>query len=209
MGPSRHSISQDSSKVQTSLNNPSAQNLPQTLSRSKNTNRITKTQPPSKPKSNPANSISSDRVLTDVLLAIKPEHLDNIATGRRNHEYRKYRLRDGVTRLWFYETREGGAGRAAITHIAVIPESVRHTPGSVPEEPFGIGNSDFNAGLKQSNYGYPVLEFYELVSPVTLAEMKSQWGLHAPMGWQYVGKPLWEDRWGTNNDKADKLRLLF
>ncbi|KAJ4131205.1 hypothetical protein NW765_017097 [Fusarium oxysporum] len=50
------------------------------------------------------------------------------------------RLRDGVTRLWLYETSDGG-GRSSITHIAVIPASVRHTPGSVPTEPFGIGNA--------------------------------------------------------------------
>lgn len=56
-----------------------------------------------------------DRVETDVLLAIKPLHLGNIVSGAKNHEYRKYRLRDGVVRLWLYETRDGGEGRASIT----------------------------------------------------------------------------------------------
>lgn len=60
---------------------------------------------------------SRDRVETDVLLAIKPVHLANIASQQKNHEYRKYCLRDGVTRLWFYETSEGGHGRSAITHV--------------------------------------------------------------------------------------------
>ncbi|RKK08165.1 hypothetical protein BFJ69_g16302 [Fusarium oxysporum] len=69
-----------------------------------------------------------------------PVHLANIVSRQENHEYRKYRLRDGVTRLWLYETSDGG-GRSSITHIAVIPASVRHTPGSVPTEPFGIGNA--------------------------------------------------------------------
>ncbi|KAJ5291707.1 hypothetical protein N7478_000958 [Penicillium angulare] len=209
MAPSRSPAHETSFKVQTTLSGSFGQNLPQTLFTTKNANRITKTQPSSKPKSKSTKSLSSRRVLTDVLLAIKPEHLENIANRKKNHEYRKYRLRDGVTRIWFYETREGGAGRSAITHIAVIPESLRHTPGSVPEEPFGIGNHDFNAGLKQSKYGYPVLELYELVRPVTLAEMKSQWGLNAPMGWQYVERQLWEDRWGMDNDRANKVKLIF
>ena len=39
-----------------------------------------------------------------------------------------------------------------VRHIAVIPEGVRRTPGTVPVEPFGIGNDHFNAGLKQSKY---------------------------------------------------------
>lgn len=58
-----------------------------------------------------------DRVESDVLLAIQPVHLRNIAARQKNHEYRKYRLKDGVERLWLYETRgtRGDPGRAAIT----------------------------------------------------------------------------------------------
>lgn len=56
----------------------------------------------------------SERIDTDVLLAIKPDHLANIISREKNHEYRKYRLKDGVVRLWLYET-AGGGGRASIT----------------------------------------------------------------------------------------------
>ncbi|RSL54647.1 hypothetical protein CEP53_007379 [Fusarium sp. AF-6] len=102
-----------------------------------------------------------------------PDHLANIISRDKNHEYRKYRLKDGVVRLWLYET-AGGGGRASITHIAIIPSSIRHEPGSVPTEPPGIGNAKFNAGLKQSKFGYPILELYELFNPVTLSEMKTR-----------------------------------
>jgi hypothetical protein len=79
----------------------------------------------------------------------------------------------------------------------------------VPTEPFGIGNEEFNAGLKQSKYGYPVLELFQLLRPVTLSEMKSQWGMGgAPMGWRYVGADLWEDRWGDDQGK-DKVQKIF
>ncbi|KAK4032959.1 hypothetical protein C8A01DRAFT_40578 [Parachaetomium inaequale] len=156
-----------------------------------------------------ASTTAGDRVDSDVLLAIKPEHLANIASQQKNHEYRKYRLRDGVERLWLYET-GGGKGRSAITHIAVIPSDVRRTPGCVPTTPFGIGNDDFNAGLKQSKYGYPILELYELVKPVALAEMKGSWGMGgAPMGWRYVGRGLWEDRWGDGDEREDKVKRVF
>lgn len=59
----------------------------------------------------------SDKILTDVLMAIKPVHLANIVSRQKNHEYRKYRLGDGVTRLWLYETSEGGSGRSSITYV--------------------------------------------------------------------------------------------
>ncbi|KAF4983794.1 hypothetical protein FZEAL_878 [Fusarium zealandicum] len=130
----------------------------------------------------PASS-STDRVLSDVLLSIKPGHFANIVGRQKNHEYRKYRLKDCIGRLWLYET-GGGSGRSSIPHIAVIPPSVRHTPGSVPVEPLGIGNAEFNAGLIQSKYGYPILELYELDRPVTLLEMKGRWKMGgAHMGW--------------------------
>lgn len=60
---------------------------------------------------------ASNRMLTDVLLSVKPAHLANIVSRRKNHECREYRLRDGVTRLWLYETGEGGEGRSSITYV--------------------------------------------------------------------------------------------
>ncbi|KAF2966466.1 hypothetical protein GQX73_g7119 [Xylaria multiplex] len=177
---------------------------------SSNEHRVTKRAPLAKTKSrSKLNAGSVDRVETDVLLSIKSVHLANIISQKKNHEYRKYRLRDGVKRLWFYETADEG-GKSAITHVAVIPDSVRHTPGSVPAEPFGIGNEDFNAGRKVSKYGYPILELYELVRPVTLDEMKSKWAMGgAPMGWRYVGSRLWADRWGESGDRNDKVKKVF
>ncbi|KAI9669506.1 MAG: hypothetical protein M1829_005095 [Trizodia sp. TS-e1964] len=95
-------------------------------------------------------------------------------------------------------------------HIAVIPACVRHTPGSVPTEPVGIGNAEFNAGLKQSKYGYPIYELYKLDRPVTLAEMKGRWGMGgAPMGWRYLGPDLWQDRWGDEETRAGKVTRVF
>ncbi|SCO53618.1 uncharacterized protein FFNC_15060 [Fusarium fujikuroi] len=121
------------------------------------------------------------RVETDVLLAIKPEHLANIISREKNHE-----------------------------HIAVIPPNTRHEPGSVPTEPFGIGNDDFNAGRKESKYGYPILELYELANPLTLNEMKTRWKMGgAPMGWQYVTSDLWEDRRGEDEERREKVKKLF
>ncbi|CEJ82424.1 hypothetical protein VHEMI02488 [[Torrubiella] hemipterigena] len=94
-----------------------------------------------------------ERIHSDVLIAIQPVHLQNIVTRKKNHEYRTYRLKDGVERLWLYETRgtRRDPGHAAITHIATILSTIRGASGTVPEEPHGIGNSDFNAGLKSPN----------------------------------------------------------
>jgi hypothetical protein len=81
----------------------------------------------------------------------------------------------------------------------------------VPTEPPGIGNEDFNAGRKESKYGYPILELYELMNPVTLDEMKTRWGMGgAPMGRQYVRSDLWEDRWDEREEeRAEKVNKVF
>ena len=63
------------------------------------------------PRKNPKVA-APDRVLSDVLLSIKPVHLANIVSRQKNHEYRKYRLQDGVSRLWLYETGDNGGRRA-------------------------------------------------------------------------------------------------
>lgn len=62
--------------------------------------------PPEIPKDNEVLMLesSSNRVWSDVLLSIKHAQLADIVNRQKNHEYRKYRLRDGVTRLWLYET---------------------------------------------------------------------------------------------------------
>jgi hypothetical protein len=92
----------------------------------------------------------------------------------------------------------------------VIPPNVRHEPGEVPTDPHGIGNEEFNAGVKESKFGYPILELYELVSPVTLNEMKARWGFNgAPQGYQYMKPELWEDRWGQQGDRSEKVKQVF
>lgn len=94
-------------------------------------------------------------------MSIKPEHISNIASGAKNHEYRRYLLPSSVQRIWFYTT----APVSQLTFVARI--SGGKTPGQVPEDG-GIGNEDFNAGRKVSNYGYEILELWRLKEPVGL-----------------------------------------
>jgi hypothetical protein len=31
----------------------------------------------------------------------------------------------------------------------------------------------------------------------------------APMGWKYVASDLWEDRWGEDEERGEKVKKLF
>ena len=71
-----------------------------------------------KPYDNPATQkkkrkSKEDRVYTDTILTIKPEFAQMIEKREKNHEYRKYELRDTVERLWLYET----APTSALTYV--------------------------------------------------------------------------------------------
>ena len=196
---------------------------------SRDVNHIPLTQPNKRTQRN----VQDDRLETDVLLAIKPVHLANIVAMEKSHEFRNYRLKDGVERLWLYETAgdgKDGRGRSAITcaaschmskgrpltrcafpssHIAVIPSTTRLSPGEVPEHPFGIGNADFNAGLKLAKYAYPILSLHELTPSIPLEEMKTQWGMGVPMGRCYVRRDLWDARWGDPETRMTWTTMLF
>jgi len=56
---------------------------------------------------------SVERVYTDAILCIKPEFMDLIVSQEKNHEYRGYRMRDTVERIWLYVT----APTSALTYV--------------------------------------------------------------------------------------------
>ena len=153
---------------------------------------------------------SANRVFTDVVLTIKPEFVKLLAAQTKNHEYRKYKLRDTVERIWLYET----APTSAITFVPsrlssyswligylkpLIPSGLAHrhiigvgaprVPGEV-NDPSGIGNDEFDAGQKVSKYGYPVKGMYRLPKPLTSAALKERYGISPPQGYMYAPEAL-------------------
>ncbi|KAJ5274496.1 hypothetical protein N7497_005101 [Penicillium chrysogenum] len=98
---------------------------------------------------------------SDIFMSIKPEHMQNIASGSKNHEYRGYLLPSSIKHIWFYTT----SPIQRIEYVARI--SPGKIPGQVPDDG-GIGNAEFNAGLKESKYGYEILALWRLKMPVSL-----------------------------------------
>ncbi|OJD11360.1 hypothetical protein AJ78_07852 [Emergomyces pasteurianus Ep9510] len=109
----------------------------------------------------------------DIFMSIKPEHIDNIATRAKNHEYRRYLLPSSVRRIWFYTTRP----ISRIEYVAHISRG--KVPGEVKEDG-GIGNADFNAGKKVSKYGYEILDLWRLKQPISLKAAISKGFLQGP-----------------------------
>ncbi|KAM5537875.1 hypothetical protein V8D89_008351 [Ganoderma adspersum] len=144
---------------------------------------------PLKPKLQPkpkAKAGDDDRSLENVVLCIKPEFTKLIAQRKKNHEYRKYKLKDSVKHLWLYET----APTSAITYV--MSTTTPKVPGEV-NDPTGVGNDDFDQGLKESKYGYPVTGLYKLKTPLTTSQLKERFDIATPQGWRYATRNLVEE----------------
>ncbi|ESK94002.1 hypothetical protein Moror_12896 [Moniliophthora roreri MCA 2997] len=139
---------------------------------------------------------SIERLDTDVILCIKPEFVKLISTREKNYEYRKYKLRSSLERLWLYET----APTSAITYVMSTTEP--KTPGQV-RDPTGVGNDDFDAGKKVSKYGYPVTGLWRLRSPVTSKQLKETYGIAVPQGFCYLPKKL------GDGEKLEDMEKVF
>lgn len=113
------------------------------------------------------------KLRSDVLMSIRQEHMGNIAAGTKNYEYRKYLLPSSVKRIWFYTS----TPVSSIQYVAQISRG--RVPGEVPEDG-GIGNDDFNAGRKISNYGYEIHKLWRLRMPITLATARKRGFLKGP-----------------------------
>ena len=63
-------------------------------------------------------------------------------------------------------------------------------PGEVPEDG-GLGNVDFNAGRKDSKFGYEILALWKLGCPITLCQATSKGFLKgAPQKYTFVSKQV-------------------
>ena len=128
--------------------------------------------------------ISANHFLdTDIVLAIKPKFAEAIRTQEKNHEYQKYKIGSTVTRFWLYETEPVNAIQYV---ISVGPAK---TPGEV-QDPTGLGNDDFDKGLKESKYGYPIFGMWQLKEPLPGSLMKELIGIHPPHRYEYATTEL-------------------
>lgn len=100
-------------------------------------------------------------------MSIKPDHMDNIASGVKNHEYRGYLLPEKINRIWFYTT----LPVQKIAYVARI--SPGKVPGEVPNDG-GVGNADFNEGKKKSKYGYEIIKLWKLKQAISLEKAISE-----------------------------------
>ena len=75
-------------------------------------------------------------------------------------------------------------------------------PGEVCD-PSGVGNDDFDAGKKQSKFGYPVLGLWKLKTPLTSEKLKEKYKLSVPQGFCFANEQL------VDGEKLNDMEKIF
>ncbi len=120
---------------------------------------------------------------TDIILSIYPEHVEKIANGTKDHEFRNYKIPVTVKRFWIYVTRPV----CELRYMAVV--SSAKEPGEI-DSSSGVGNAQFNGGMK-SKFAYALEQVYELNNPVSLQLMKKNgWMEGPPQKYSYVAPAI-------------------
>ncbi|KAI0394250.1 hypothetical protein F5Y17DRAFT_268184 [Xylariaceae sp. FL0594] len=117
---------------------------------------------------------------SDIMVSLHPEHIAKIVNRSKNHEFRAWKIPPEVSRIWIYVTRP----ESQLKYMCIFGEP--KAPGEIQDEK-GIGNVEFNKGMKAAKFAYEILEVYELNNPVSLDEMKAKgWVNGAPQKYTFV-----------------------
>lgn len=133
-----------------------------------------------------------------IYLSIKPKFTKKIETGEKNYEFRKYIPKEEIDTLFVYET----VPTCQLKYIIELGNIVEY-PDKINES--GYGNSDFNAGLKQSKYAYEIKHVDLLENPICLKDLRDIYGFAPPQSYAY------DDRYEklTNTIKLAKVKKLI
>lgn len=116
-----------------------------------------------------------------IYISIKPKFVELILEGKKNHEFRKYIPNKKFNRIYIYETIPKSRIKYVIdiAKISIYPEKI---------DTQGIGNIDFNKGMKKSKYAYKLGKIYFLKDEIGLKELKSIFHFVPPQSFAYVNK---------------------
>ena len=137
-------------------------------------------------------AMTSSASSTDVILPMQEPYMTQIVDGRKNYEFRKYRLKPSIKRVWFYRT----APHSSISHICEIAPAQTRNPGDTPLEETGLGNKEFNTRHQDwtsYDFAYKILSVYVIEKPLLLKDLRGKYGMKsAPRGFVYLPKAIFE-----------------
>jgi len=118
----------------------------------------------------------------NIIISMYSTSMNQIVSGVKNYEFRKYCLNPEVKRMWFYEPKP----LSRILYVMEIGEIKCRKDGDRLEEN-GLGNKEFNEFHKDwdnCDWAYSVKKLYKLRNPIKLNE----YGIKPPRKYVYAPK---------------------
>ena len=126
-------------------------------------------------------NLSIEKLPSGIFISIKPNFTKIIETGEKNYEFRKYVPKRDINKLYVYES----SPTCCLKYILFIDRIIEY-PTIIDES--GIGNDEFNKGLKKSKYAYHIKNVYKLIDPISLVDLKKNYNFVAPQSYAYDTK---------------------
>ncbi|EJD55288.1 hypothetical protein AURDEDRAFT_49906 [Auricularia subglabra TFB-10046 SS5] len=152
---------------------------------------------------------------TDAILPLQGNYMDEIVQRMKTYEFRRYRIRASVQRVWFYLN----APASAIAYVCEIDPARTRNKGDAPLPEDGRGNREFNTRHKdwdRYDFAYRIRSVRKLDPPLTIAIMKQKYEFKmAPRGMVFLPEQIaldvpWRDQellWTTMDETAAALPL--
>lgn len=123
---------------------------------------------------------------SDAILPMVDKYMQEIVRREKSYEFRKYRIKASVSRVWFYSN----APLSSIVYVCEIDPARTRGHGQPPLPEDGRGNCEFNTFHKDwegYDFAYRIRSVRRLRQPLTLARLKETYGFKlAPRGLVYL-----------------------
>lgn len=121
--------------------------------------------------------------MNDIVISLKPEFINLILKQEKNYEFRKYLPKKGVNKIWVYSK----LPVARLEYLIIIDKIITY-PEKILEP--GLGNEEFNNGLKSTKYAYHIKHLYRMKEGINLKVLKEKYNFIAPQSYFYLENNL-------------------
>lgn len=117
----------------------------------------------------------------DILISIYPKYCQLIERMEKNYEFRPFHFASDKIVFWVYETKPTKQIKYKMTVDRPIIE---------PSEsyPYLLGNTKFEDLISNGRSAYRILKLDKFREPISLEEMKREYGVNAPQNFIYLKK---------------------
>ncbi|MFD3449893.1 hypothetical protein ACFDTO_35540 [Microbacteriaceae bacterium 4G12] len=114
-----------------------------------------------------------------IFISIRPKYCNLIKKRIKINEFRSYKPKQDIQTFWIYES----APTSALKYIAEVADPVEY-----PEklEIKGDGDDRFNSGKTKYKFAFKIVHLYELETPLTLHNLKSEFNFSPPQSFAYI-----------------------